>query len=79
MKKRIICAVLALILCLGMSNVSLAAGSGYSDVPDNHWAAESIRRATELGIFQGISANTFGVMNGCVRAHMVTFLYRAAK
>lgn len=76
MKKRIISAVLALILCLGMSNVSLAAGSGYSDVPDNHWAAESILRATELGIFQGVSANTFGRGQAISRAAFVTALVR---
>ena len=76
MRKRIICAVMALILCLGMSSVSFAAGGGYCDVPDHHWAAESIRRATELGIFQGVSADDFGLGQPISRAAFVTALVR---
>lgn len=76
MKKRIVCAVMALILCFSMSSVSFAAGSGYGDVPDDHWAAESIHRATELGIFQGVNANTFGVGQAISRAAFVTALVR---
>lgn len=76
MKKRIICAMMALILCFSMNSVSFAAGSGYSDVPADHWAAESIRRATELGIFQGMNANTFGMGQAISRAAFVTALVR---
>ena len=33
---------------------ALAAEGGYSDVPEDHWAAESVRQATELGLFEGV-------------------------
>lgn len=76
MKKRIICAVMAIVLCFGMTSVSLAAGSGYRDVPESHWSAESIRRATELGIFQGVSNDEFGLGQAISRAAFVTALVR---
>lgn len=38
------------------------------DVPANHWAASSIQRCVELGLFQGESATTFGVGHEMNRA-----------
>ena len=78
MKRRILCAVMALIMCLGMIPVSAvsAVETGYTDVPEKHWAAESIRRATELGVFNGVSGNTFGLGQSINRAAFVTALVR---
>lgn len=76
MRQRILCVVMAMVLCLSMIPTAFAAETGYSDVPKKHWAAESIRRATELGIFQGVSENTFGCGQAINRAAFVTALVR---
>lgn len=76
MKRRMICAMLALVMCFGMVPTAFAAGTGYSDVPETYWAAESIRRATQLGLFQGVSENTFGRGQAISRAAFVTVLVR---
>ena len=47
MKARILSLFLALTLLTGSASPALAAG-GYSDVPRDHWAAQSVRRAGEL-------------------------------
>ena len=49
MKARILSLFLALTLLTGSASPALAAG-GYSDVPRDHWAAQSVRRAGELGL-----------------------------
>ncbi len=76
MKKRFLSALLAFMLCAGMAVPSAASYSGYSDVPDNHWSAASVRRATELGIFKGVSENVFGRGQAINRAAFVTALVR---
>ena len=50
MKTRLLSFALALVLALGLTPSVLAAESGYTDVPEDHWAAESVQRSTELHI-----------------------------
>lgn len=76
MKRRLMSVLLVIMLCAGMISPSLAAYTGYSDVPENHWSAASIRRATELGIFQGVAENVFGRGQAISRAAFVTALVR---
>lgn len=81
MKIRIIAFILAFCLCLGpgaSAAGSAASGgySGYSDVPEGHWSAESVRRATELGLFQGVGDGKFGRGQPITRAAFVTALVR---
>ncbi len=76
MKKRLITLFLSLTLLLGTVMPAQAASSGYSDVPANHWAAESIRRATELGLFNGVGGGKFGLGQSITRAAFVTALSR---
>lgn len=75
MKTRILSLFLTLALLLGSASPALAAG-GYSDVPKDHWAAESIRRAGELGLFQGVGGGRFGLGEPITRAAFVTALVR---
>ena len=42
--------VLALLLTL---SVGAAGTAGFSDVPESHWAAQSIRRCVQTGLLQG--------------------------
>ena len=76
MKKYILPFLLALLLWTGLSTAALAAETGYIDVPDGHWAAESIDKATSLGIFQGVSEGCFGLEQPISRAEFVTALVR---
>ena len=76
MKKRLISFALALTLALGLAVPALAAEGGYSDVPEDHWAAESVRQATELGLFEGVGGGRFGLGQPISRAAFVTALVR---
>ena len=71
MKARILSLFLALTLLTGSASPALAAG-GYSDVPKDHWAAQSVRRAGELGLFQGVGGGRFGLGEPITRAAFVT-------
>ncbi len=53
--------------------------AGYTDVPDDHWAKESIDRWTDLGVLQGNPDGTFAPDEGMTPAQFVTFLSRALK
>ena len=76
MKTRLLSFALALVLALGLTPSVLAAESGYTDVPEDHWAAESVQRSTELGIFQGVGGGRFGLGQPISRAAFVTALVR---
>ena len=76
MKKRILCAIMAIVMTLSMGVTAFAAGGRYSDVPDTHWAAESIERAAQLGIFNGVDSSRFGLGQPISRAAFVTALVR---
>lgn len=76
MKKRILSALLAAAFCMTMLPAALAAGAGYSDVPADNWAVESIERATALGIFNGVGGGRFGFGQSISRAAFVTALVR---
>ena len=75
MKARILSLFLALTLLTGSASPALAAG-GYSDVPRDHWAAQSVRRAGELGLFLGVGGGRFGLGEPITRAAFVTALVR---
>ena len=76
MKKRVFSLLLALSLTLGLAVSASAADTGYSDVPEGHWSAESVRRATELGLFNGVGGGKFGRGQPISRAAFVTALVR---
>lgn len=90
MGKKLLTLLLALVICLGLAAPALAAGGtyssrtysrtsgsgAYSDVPASSWAAEDIRRAAELGLFQGIGGGKFGRGQPITRAAFVTALTR---
>lgn len=76
MKKRLLSALLAAVLCINLMPCVLAAPAVYSDVPEDHWSAESVYRATELGIFNGVDDGLFGRGQAISRAAFVTALVR---
>lgn len=76
MKKRIVTLLLALTLCMGLLAPAAGVYAGYNDVPEDHWAAESIRRATEIGLFRGVDESNFGLGQPISRAAFVQALVR---
>lgn len=74
MKKRFLILFLACLLSLGLAPNAFAAD--YADVPADHWAAESISRATELGLFKGVGDGRFGLGRPISRAAFATALVR---
>ena len=73
MKKRLqrigSCVLLcALLLAAALPAPVSAASTGFSDVPDTHWAADDIRRAVDLGLFQGQTKTRFGLGQPMTRA-----------
>ncbi len=74
MKKRFLILFLACLLTLGLAPNAFAAD--YADVPADHWAAESISRATELGLFKGVGDGRFGLGRPISRAAFATALVR---
>lgn len=50
----------------------------FSDVGKDYWCYNAVNWAVENGITNGTTETTFGPTNGCTRAQMVTFLWRAA-
>ena len=50
----------------------------FNDVPEGVFYSEPVAWAVENGITTGASADTFNPNGECMRAHVVTFLWRAA-
>ena len=76
MKKRIL--ALALALCMALSLVPMTqAESVFTDVPESAFFYEPVMWAVENGITTGTSNDTFSPADLCVRAHIVTFLWKA--
>ncbi len=55
-----------------------ASQSDFSDVSSNAFYTSPVIWATETGITKGTTETTFSPNQGCTRAQMVTFLWRAA-
>ena len=50
----------------------------FTDVPESSFCFESVLWAVKEGVTEGTSATTFSPRDQCKRAHVVTFLWRAA-
>ena len=51
--------------------------NGFTDVEANAFCADAVAWAVENGVTNGTTASTFSPSNGCTRAQIVTFLFRA--
>ena len=72
--KKIIGGFIAGVLCLQAAPIF--ASENYQDVPEGHWAEESIERARALGIMSGMDENTFGLGSQIKRSEFVSLLSR---
>lgn len=69
-------AVLLLASALLPAPVRAADGERFSDVPQTHWAYESVRAAAQNGLVNGLSAQTFGLGQPVTRAQYCAMLCR---
>ncbi|MDD3347573.1 S-layer homology domain-containing protein [Oscillibacter sp.] len=78
MKRRLKQALSCLLLCTLLSSVMAlpASAVAFSDVPQTHWAAESIRRSAELGFLRGETPTRFGLGHRMTRAAFAVALCR---
>ena len=74
MKKRL--TILLLTTLLLLANTTVGHAADYTDVPPDHWACESVLRATELGLFQGTGNGKFGLGQPITRAAFAVTLVR---
>ena len=54
------------------------AASSFTDVAADSYCADAVAWAVENGVTNGTTNTTFSPNNGCTRAQIVTFLYRAS-
>ena len=71
--KRAVCAALA---CAVLGAAAPARAARFSDVPGGCWAAPSIARAVETGLFKGETATRFGLGHGMSRGAFAVVLCR---
>ena len=72
MKKRTL--FLGFLLMLALSTAALAAD--YTDVPADSWARESIDKAAEYGLMNGVGEGRFGLGETISREQFITILVR---
>ena len=76
MKKHVLTLVLALAACLQLTLPAAAGYKSYADVQDGHWSSSSVERAIDLGLFQGVTEETFGWGQPMSRAAFAAALMR---
>ena len=77
MKKKLLSALLVVCVLLSCMTGMAFAASGFSDVPADAYYADAVQWSVSRQITNGTSAATFGPVESCTRAQMVTFLWRA--
>ena len=80
MSKRILAHVLALCMVFTLMPMSVMAQQGqtsFTDVDESAFFYEPVLWAVEEGITNGMTDTTFGPLELCNRAHIITFLWRA--
>lgn len=76
MRKQLSLALAAILTVSTMILPAGAAGSRFTDVPEGHWAFESVEYAVDKGYFSGTSENTFSPDTTMTRAMLWTVLAR---
>lgn len=76
--KRVLNAILAVLLLLSLSLVTYAGNDPcvFSDVPQTSWFAESVQYVAQNGIMNGTGANQFSPHTPTSRGMIVTILFR---
>lgn len=76
MRKQLSLALAAILTVSTMILPAGAAGSRFTDVPEGHWAFESVEYAVDKGYFSGTSEDTFSPDTTMTRAMLWTVLAR---
>ena len=72
---RIVTALLAIVLILGLA-VPASAANAFTDTPD--WCADAANWAAEQGVASGVGNGKFAPSEPCTNAQIITMLWRAA-
>ncbi|HOA15849.1 MAG TPA: S-layer homology domain-containing protein, partial [Bacillota bacterium] len=75
--KRTVAMLIAVLLAMAVAMPAMA--SPYPDVPDYHWATESIKELTALGIFEGYPDGTFKGPQATTRYELAVVIARLLK
>ena len=75
--KKLISMLLVIAMAISLAPTAFAASTGFTDVEPGSWYEEAVSWAVEEGITTGLSETTFGPTETCVRAQVVTFLWRS--
>lgn len=59
MKRKLLSILLVSVLCLGLTPVMTYAATGFSDVPDTHWAYTAVMEMTDAGVINGVGGGKF--------------------
>lgn len=78
MKKRLLSALLALLLLPALAGEALAATAAFSDVPAGAWYAREANWCRENGVIGGTGGNAFSPDAAMTRAMLAMILYRMA-
>lgn len=76
LQRLLACVLVCTCLTCTLALPAAAASTAFSDVPASNWAADSITRSVELGLFQGETKTTFGLGHKMTRAAFVVVLCR---
>ena len=60
-----------------MGSPASSGGHGFGDVASGSWYEQAVVWALEHGVTTGLAGSEFGPLGQCLRAQVVTFLYRA--
>ena len=78
MKKRLLSALLALLLLSAFTGEAFAANAAFSDVPADVWYVKEVNWCRENGIISGTGGNTFSPNTVMTRAMLAMILHRIA-
>ena len=76
--RQLLTSLMAAAVLLTTVPAALAADTGFTDVADSAWYAQSVRYVRDNGLMSGTTASTFGPDVAMSRAMLATVLYRAA-
>ncbi len=77
-KKRFLSALLAVVLALGIVTPALAYHtSDFSDMPESHWAYDSVMRMADAGVIEGVGNGRFDPNSKVTASMFLTLVGRA--
>lgn len=74
--RRLAAFLLTMLLLAAPVSAATTVGTAFDDVPETHWAYDSVRWASYYGLVRGVGGKTFGLGRQVTRAEYATMLCR---